>query len=564
MVRNSSVLLQVVTLHGPKGHFDTYGMLDTGSTCSLIVSNVADELGLDGPQESITLNGVQKSSKLSTKRLNLQVSPAANFGLRYDVDGVLVVDHLNVPERKVNLVELKSKWSHLSDLELPEVDGSQITILIRSDVAEIIVPLEVRCGHKEAPIGVRARLGWTITGRLPGYLRESESVFKVHVSSHDEELHERVRSWWRMEDFGCKYDCDTQRSVEDRVDGRYEVPILWKDQNSTLPNNQVLAEHRLNLLERKLQRDLVLATSYEKTIKTDRAKGYVKNITKNEEIAPAKQQWYLPRHPVLNENKPGKVRRVCDAAAKFQGSSLNGHLVTGPDLLNSLTGIFMRFREEKVALSADIEAIFNQAMVPKVDQSVLPFLWRESPEAQSEVYQYVRHIFGAKCAPTRANYALVRTVRDNRTELPEAAIAVERNFYMDDFFKSVASVEKALQLQKQLVKMCTSVGFRLTKWISSEKNVIKHIPEPERAPSVKVVGDEIVMPTERALGAMWNTETDCLVYQVKKRAKAKADTRRKILSLIASLFDPMGFWAPFLVRAKIFLQQVWHLDVGWD
>lgn len=54
-----------------------------------------------------------------------------------------------------------------------------------------------------------------------------------------------------------------------------------------------------------------------------------------------------------------KVRRVCDAAAKYQGSSLNSHLVSGPDLLNNLVGIFMRFREEKVALSGDIEAMFN-------------------------------------------------------------------------------------------------------------------------------------------------------------------------------------------------------------
>ena len=43
-----------------------------------------------------------------------------------------------------------------------------------------------------------------------------------------------------------------------------------------------------------------------------------------------------------------------------------------------------------------------------------------------------------------------------------------------------------------------------------------------------------------------------------------ADTRRKILSLIASLFDPIGFLAPFLVRAKLLFQQVWQFGIGWD
>ena len=110
--------------------------------------------------------------------------------------------------------------------------------------------------------------------------------------------------------------------------------------------------------------------------------------------------------------------------------------------------------------------------------------------------------------------------------------------------------------------MLASGSFRLTKWISSEKNVIKHTPKTERDSPTKVVGDEIVTPTEQALGVTCNTETDCLVYQVRKRAKT--DTRRKILSLIALLFDPNGLLTPFLVRAKMFLQQVWHLGVCWD
>ena len=106
------------------------------------------------------------------------------------------------------------------------------------------------------------------------------------------------------------------------------------------------------------------------------------------------RKWYLLHHPIVNPKKPGKVRRVCDAAAKFQGSSLNSHLLGGPDLLNNIVGIFMRFREEKVALSGDIEAMFNQVAVPEADQVALRFLWRQSPQSPIEVYQYVRHIFG--------------------------------------------------------------------------------------------------------------------------------------------------------------------------
>ena len=257
------------------------------------------------------------------------------------------------------------------------------------------------------------------------------------MTTLDEELNETVKTWWRTENFGCRYDCDLQHSSEDekilkflsektqKVDGRYEVPLLWRDQDVRLPDNYVVAAHRLNCLERRLQQDPELAATYQKTVCMDLEKGYIKRLTKDEANAPVKHKWYLPHHPVTNTSKPGKVRRVCDAAAKFRGLSLNGLLLSGPDMLNNLVGILMRFREEKIALSGNIEAMFNQVAVPPEDQVVLRFLWRQSPESETEVYQYLRHIFGAKCAPTCSNYALVRSAEDNEEEFPGGALAVK-------------------------------------------------------------------------------------------------------------------------------------------
>ena len=81
-----------VTLYGPKGYFNTYATLDTGSTYSPLATDVAKNLGLDGPMESVLLNGIQKSSELLTKRVDVQVSQLNDFGTRFDVHRVLVVD----------------------------------------------------------------------------------------------------------------------------------------------------------------------------------------------------------------------------------------------------------------------------------------------------------------------------------------------------------------------------------------------------------------------------------------------------------------------------------------
>ena len=139
-----SVLVHVVpvTLYGPKEYFNRHAILDTGNTCSLLATDVAKNLDLDCPMESVRLNGFQNSSKLLTEVADVQVSQLNDFGIRFDVHRVLVVDRLNVPERRVKLRELQEKWPQLANLELTEVSVTRVTLLLGSDVPELIVPLE--------------------------------------------------------------------------------------------------------------------------------------------------------------------------------------------------------------------------------------------------------------------------------------------------------------------------------------------------------------------------------------------------------------------------------------
>ena len=124
---NTSVLLQVVpvTLYSSKVYFSTHGMLDAGSTWNLLLAEASEKLGLDGPLESVLMNGIQKTSEQPSKHVNLQVSPLNDFGTQFHINEVLVVDYMNVPEKKVRLQKLKEKWPHLSDVELTEVEGTQ-------------------------------------------------------------------------------------------------------------------------------------------------------------------------------------------------------------------------------------------------------------------------------------------------------------------------------------------------------------------------------------------------------------------------------------------------------
>ena len=92
----------------------------------------------------------------------------------------------------MKLRELQERWPHLSDL-LTEIVGTQVNLLFGSDVAELIVRLEIWYGPKGCPVGVHARIGWTVTGHVPGYIQRQESLCKVRVGTPDEELNETVK-----------------------------------------------------------------------------------------------------------------------------------------------------------------------------------------------------------------------------------------------------------------------------------------------------------------------------------------------------------------------------------
>ena len=41
-------------------------------------------------------------------------------------------------------------------------------------------------------------------------------------------------------------------------------------------------------------------------------------------------------------------------------------------------------------------------------------------------------------------------------------------------------------------------------------------------------------------------------------------TQRKLFSLVASIFDPIGIASPVTIRFKVVMQQIWQLSLKWD
>ena len=116
-------------------------------------------------------------------------------------------------------------------------------------------------------------------------------------------------------------------------------------------------------------------------------------------------------------------------------------------------------------------------------------------------------------------------------------------------------------LSGQLRELLSRGGFRLTKWCSNDRNLIATVLVTERAPSV-VDLDLADLPVEHTLGVRWDMEMDVFKFRIKDQAKAP--TCRRILSVVSSMYDPLGFVAPVILPAKSLLQSLCKRKYGWD
>ena len=119
-----------------------------------------------------------------------------------------------------------------------------------------------------------------------------------------------------------------------------------------------------------------------------------------------------------------------------------------------------------------------------LDFDSIRFLLADTPEDNSKVetYQILVPISGATDSPCCANFALKIVARDNSENYSAMAIEIVLiPFSVDDLLKSVTAKQEAVSLIKEMVDLMKAGGFRLTKFISNNENLMKTIQETERA-----------------------------------------------------------------------------------
>ena len=357
----------------------------------------------------------------------------------------------------------------------------------------------------------------------------------------------------------------TEGSCTQLSDGHYQIALPFRKEMPDLPNNKLIAMKRLESLKVKLLKDPEYHVKYCAFMKDLVEKGYAEPVP-HEPETDYLGKWYMPHHGVIHPQKPEKLRVVFDCAAKYRGSSINDHLLQGPDLANSLVEVLIGFRCGPVAFVADVEAMFYQVKVPPSDRNFLCFLWYPDGDLNSPPVEFrmTVHVFGATSSPSCANFALQKTAKDYAEHyLPQSCETLMKNFYIDDCLKSVLNEEDAIESAHDVKALCSKGGFNLTKFTSNSRKLLQSFDTEYQSKNIKELDlCRDTLPSERALGMLWDINSDVLRIDVNLRSRPS--TRRGILSMIGSMYDPLGIVSPSILQGKIILQELCRQKIGWD
>ena len=353
---------------------------------------------------------------------------------------------------------------------------------------------------------------------------------------------------------------------------------MWKGKPD-LVNNYAAAKARLDGLMRRLRKDPSVKAAYKSVISEFIDQSTVELVTwetlAQMMVSSRVDIYFLPHRAVYDPGRVStKCRVVMDASAKTAtGKSLNDCLLPGPPLQQQIAAVELRFRRRKVALIGDCKKMFLQVLVHPDDRPFLRFLWHDPDDVHAvpQVYQFRTLIFGAADSLFQAISCFQRLVADRRrrgnlSPLEERVCeTILRDTYVDDITTGGDSVDDAFDMYKGLNKLLGTAHFKIHKWATNSPELLKRIPEEERAPATENEDEDLLESDETSsLGIRWDPSTDLFIFKrYSSIGKFNDDTKTAVASLLARPFDLLGLISPFILLARKILKQTFEENLGW-
>ncbi|GAA6097417.1 uncharacterized protein LOC108181458 [Tachysurus ichikawai] len=367
----------------------------------------------------------------------------------------------------------------------------------------------------------------------------------------------------------------------------WDTKYPWIQDPVTLPYNRSGVEAVFLRTEKQLRMVPEWQGIYAAQVHDMVERGAAKKLTKEETDSWKGPVWYVSHLVAPNPHSTtNPVRLVWNSSQKFKGLSMND-LLKGPDVLNPIRAVLIRFRKGVFAALGDIKKMYNSVRLEDREMHLHRFLWRDTNEEEIGEYAITRVNIGDRPAGCIAQLAMHETARLTKfAHLKEERRVLEEDSYVDDILTSHNDQDRLSEIINGLEEILAAGGFALKPWVRSRQSGRQGAGVQTCSPEPSVSqGKTIVLPNQlrdednKALGTGYLVEEDKLYIMAsinfskrKKKMRMGQDllksevrmktpnplTRRHLLSQVAGLYDPIGLVTPAKQKGAILVRKAFQ------
>ena len=345
------------------------------------------------------------------------------------------------------------------------------------------------------------------------------------------------------------YDKEKIQQFESSIEVKDQifVELVWKDNVSDVPSNYEVALKVMERVYNKLERTGNLE-KYNQVFFDQLDKDVIEEF----DCAPGDFHKYiwLPHRPVIKEEAQStfKIRPVfnCSLKTRKDKPSLNETSYAGVNIMQNMLHLLLLFRTNSKVLLGDLEKAFLQIRL-KLLKDKNKFCFFVKHKDRIRCFRYNTLLFGYVCSPFILNYVIKHIA--GLYPADECSRMMQSKFFVDNLAITSNNSEKLTELYRECASRLEKVHFNLqscnTNCAELKQAMIRDGRYIKHGCSV-----------DKVLGYKFDAAADSLQLSEVKLDES-ADTKRKIFSQSAKIFDPISFCAPVYIRSKLLLSHLW-------
>lgn len=356
----------------------------------------------------------------------------------------------------------------------------------------------------------------------------------------------------------------------------------WLEDPASLPNNRSVVEAPFFRTEKQLAKEPAWKAAYTDQVHDMLQRGAAIKLSEAEIDKWKGPVWYVSHLIAPNPHSvTTAVRLVWNSSQKFKGISLNDLLMKGPDVLNQIRAVLLKFREGAYAALGDIKKMYNSVWLEEREVHLHRFIWRDAEDEKVGDYAITRVNIGDKPAGCIPQLAMRETASlPSFVHLEEERKVLLNNSYVDDILTSHNDPDRLKEITENVEHILKAGGFELKPWVFSGQSGRKDLNKQDEVKTkTMVLPNQMRDEDNKALGLGYIVEKDKLHVMVsinfsKRKKKMRLGqnlqldqirsqtpnplTRRELLSQVSGLYDPVGLVTPAKQKGAILVRKAFQ------